>query len=292
MINEALITLDDITRWAPRQSCASIHVLRLDKLHPVVSGNKWYKLKYNAFAAREQGKSTLLTFGGGYSNHLIATAYAAREWGLNSIGLIRGHYDGENFTSTLRTCEACNMQLISLNKSEYDLAKSGKALEAEFPDAYIIPEGGANNAGIRGAAEIAALIPERTTDVCVSIGTGTTLRGLYNALPPGVRLHGFYVAKDFERAVPSLLTPSASGGPQLFIHAVKDQRFGKWSDEAVQFIRTFYGQTSVPLDVVYTSKMMMKVADLLQEAYFGSQSKIVCIHTGGLQGNPAGLFNQ
>lgn len=291
MINEALATLDNITDWAPLNACARLQMLRLYKLHPVVSGNKWYKLKYNAAAAVAAGKDTLLTFGGGYSNHLVATAFVAKEAGLKSIGLVRGHYTGNNFTDTLRSCASYGMQLIMLNKTEY-AALSRQELSDRFPHAHIIPEGGANEAGIRGAAEIAALIPSDTTDVCVAIGTGTTLNGLYAALPSSLRLHGFYVARDFERTAGLLPQGINQQRPQVIYHTVADSRFGKWSAAAVDFIRLFERQTGIPLDVVYTSKMMMKVACLLEESYFNSESNIVCIHTGGLQGNPPDLFNQ
>jgi 1-aminocyclopropane-1-carboxylate deaminase len=288
MINEALATLDDITHWAPAGSCTSLHMLRLDRLHAVVSGNKWYKLKYNAAEAKARGKDSLLTFGGGYSNHLIATAYAAQEWGLKSIGIVRGHYSGEHFTQTLRDCEAYGMQLIMESKQEYVAYKSSDKLLNHFPYAYTIPEGGANEAGIQGAAEIASLIPGKATDVCLAVGTGTTLKGLYTALPPHTRLHGFYVAKDFERT--QSLINRAAEHPDAIFHQVHDTRFGKWTDEAVRFIRYFHESTGILLDVVYTSKMMMKVQRLLQDGSFAASSRLVCIHTGGLQGNPAGLF--
>jgi 1-aminocyclopropane-1-carboxylate deaminase len=290
MINEALATLDFITKWAPSASCGSIRMLRLDRLHSVVSGNKWFKLKYNAVAAREAGKSILLTMGGGYSNHLVATAFAAKEWGLQSIGLVRGNYTGNQLTQTLLDCEAYGMQLIPMSKAEY-ASITEQELSAKYRNAFLIPEGGANDEGIRGAGEIARYIPPGATDVCVSIGTGTTLKGLQSCLPSYVRLHGFYVAKDIERTEVLMSTASESGA-ELIIHKVADPRFGKWTPNALNFIRQFYEATSIPLDVVYTSKMMMKVSDLLQQGYFSPKASIVCIHTGGLQGNPTGLFSQ
>ncbi len=291
MINEALATLDDITHWAPKGSCTSIQMLRLDKLHPVVSGNKWYKLKYNAAAATAAGKNTLLTFGGGYSNHLVATAYAAKEWGLKSIGVVRGHYTGDQLTPTLRACGEYNMELIMFSKTEYAATRDLGMLVSQYPDAYIVPEGGANEAGVRGAADIARLIPSDTTDVCLSVGTGTTLSGLHSALPTHMQLHGFYVARDIENAGSLVQMQAIEQKPMVTIHPVDDARFGKWTEEAIQFMRSFYDITGIQLDVVYTSKMMMTVRTLLQERTFGAGGKIVCIHTGGLQGNPLGLFS-
>jgi 1-aminocyclopropane-1-carboxylate deaminase len=290
MINEALATLDDILLWAAPGSAVSLNILRLDALHPVVSGNKWFKLKYNASAGKEAGKTTLLTMGGGHSNHLAATAYAAREWGLQSLGLVRGHYTGSQKTPTLQDCEAYGMQLVPLSKVEY-AAASPDVLSAKYPRAHIIPEGGANDEGLRGAGEIVKYIPHDTTDVCLAIGTGTTIKGIQFGLPAHIRLHGFYVAKDIERA-DTLKLPTSAPQAELFIHRVADPRFGKWAPEALDFIRQFYASTSIPLDVVYTSKMMMQVAELLKQGYFNPDARIVCIHTGGLQGNPPGLFSQ
>ncbi len=293
MINEAAATLDDITHWTPTDSCKRLEMLRLDLLHPVVSGNKWFKLKYNAEEAFRNGKKCLLTFGGGHSNHLVATAFAASAWGFQSIGIVRGQYAGQYFTTTLKTCESYGMRLVMATKAGYD-ALLDRDLSAEFPGAHIVPEGGANAAGVRGAAEIACLLPDYATDVCIAMGTGTTLNGLGSGIATRGKLskcsiHGFYVAKDFARAE-SLF--SQLGQPaQLIIHPVLDQRFGKWTSETEHFIHAFNKETGIPLDVVYTSKMMMKVEALLREGFFRPDSRIVCIHTGGLQGNPAGLFS-
>ncbi len=280
--------LDDIMHWAPAGSCNRLQMLRLDKLHPIVSGNKWFKLKYNAEIALREGKTCLLTFGGGYSNHLIATAFAAKEWGLLSIGIVRGNYYGQQFTPTLQACEDYGMKLIMNSKAEY-AALSISDLAVRYPEAHIIPEGGANDAGIRGAAEIASLLPAGVTDVCVAVGTGTTLSGLATGIGKRSDLaqcmfHGFYVAKDFERTQ-SIVQPG------VHIHSVQDPRFGKWKTGAADFIRTFFDATGIPLDVVYTSKMMMKVESLLAQGFFSPSANVVCIHTGGLQGNPAGLFS-
>jgi 1-aminocyclopropane-1-carboxylate deaminase len=282
--------LDDITHWAPPRSCMRLQMLRLDSLHPVISGNKWYKLRYNVAAALALGKATLLTFGGGYSNHLVATAYAARMAGLKSIGIVRGHYADAQITPTLPACEAYGMQLIPSSKAEYaSLSGPGShALAQEHPDAYIIAEGGANEAGIRGAADIAALIPPDVTDVCLAVGTGTTLTGIQSALHPQVRLHGFCAARTCDSA--HALSGQVPHGERVRWHSVGDPRFGKWGEEQLLFMKSFYAITGVPLDVVYTAKMMMSLQGMLSTSGFGNDSRIVCIHTGGLQGNPAGLF--
>jgi 1-aminocyclopropane-1-carboxylate deaminase len=289
MINERLISCDDLNAWPPAASCQSLAMLRLDKLHPFISGNKWYKLKHNIAAAKQQGKTVLLSFGGGYSNHLIATAVAAQECALGSIGIVRGIYEGKNLTPTLRRCEAAGMKLHFLDKTSYAAAKTDAHFAEGFPGAYIIPEGGFNEEGIHGAAEIAALIPKGTTDVCIAVGTGATFLGLRRGLPERVMLHGFYVAKDFERAETILAMLPATQKAMSQMHGVPDARFGKWTVAAETFIRSFYAVTGVPLDVVYTSKMMMAVEALLKQGFFPPQGRVVCVHTGGLQGNPGRL---
>lgn len=290
MINEHLASLDSLEDWAPKERCNSIQILRLDKLHPIVSGNKWFKLKYHIAIAENEGKNTLLSFGGGYSNHLIATAYAAQLSGLFSIGIVRGHYEGENLTDTLRHCASAGMQLIFLNKQAYSTASRDNKLNPQFTEAYIIPEGGYGEEGIRGAAEIANYIPVDTSDVCVAVGSGTTFLGLRQGLPASVRLHGFYVARDFERGLALLNYIPEQLKQVTFMHRVADDRFGKWGPESTLFIRKFSEQTGIPLDVVYTSKMMMALEKMLLEGYFKPTNKLVCIHTGGLQGNPKNLF--
>ena len=283
------ISLDDITAWAPPGSCKSLSILRLDLIHPVVSGNKWFKLKYQLAEALRQGKKTIVTFGGGYSNHLIATAYAAKEHGLRAIGIVRGHYSQP--TPTLLHCTDLRMELRFVSRRQYDQSSTAGLYELspEFPDAFIIPEGGANDLGIRGAAEIAQFLPADANYVCVAVGSGTTLAGLQSAIPDSLQLHGFCAARNCEQAF-SLINRNAFLRTPV-MHQMIDPRFGKWTDKQLSFMRDFLAQTGIPLDVVYTGKMMMRLAEMLACAYFPPDANIVCIHTGGLQGNPAGCFN-
>jgi 1-aminocyclopropane-1-carboxylate deaminase len=281
--------LNDITHWAPQGACARLQMLRLDQIHPVVSGNKWFKLRCNIQRAGAEAKTTLLTFGGGYSNHLVATACAAQQAGLRSIGVVRGIYEGAQMTPTLRSCVSYGMQLLPYSKAAYAGARANAdRLREQFPDAFIIPEGGANEPGIRGAAGIAALIPEEATDVCVAVGTGATLAGLHRALPDGVGLYGFCAARNCGDAA-ALIDNEAIDRPVQLL-PVPDPRFGKWTAGLLDFVNAFYLDTGIPLDVVYTAKMMMAVQSRLRERFFDPGGRIVCIHTGGLQGNPPGLF--
>jgi len=264
--------------------------LRLDLIHPAVSGNKWFKLKHNLRYAIDKGCKSVLTFGGAYSNHLHATAAAAREYGLKAIGLVRGMSASVNLTPTLATCKELGMDIVFIAREEYsrkDDIEYLRQLKERYPDSFIIPEGGANEQGRAGAEEIAAFIPSSYSHVCVSVGTGTTFVGLRNGLHHSQSLLGFVPLR---------------GGSYLKSHIRnhlyhdKDNHwilfddyhfggFGRSTDQLIDFMNSFFSQTSIPLDVVYTSKMMFGIGELLRSSFFPSGSRILCVHTGGLQGN-------
>lgn len=284
-----LQSLDD--GWLHRQDLR-VSMLRLDLLHPVVSGNKWYKLKYNLAAALEQGRTGIATFGGPYSNHLAAIACAAKEAGLNALGLVRGLYEDSPPTATLDECRAGGMNLQGLSREEYALKNDPAFLEAlqnRFPDHYFIPEGGANEAGRKGAGEIAALLPADTTHVCVSVGTGTTLAGLRGALSPSVSVLGWAPVKGGRYLQEELEQLLLATGPWSLTDEFHFGGFGKSTPELEAFIVAFYNNYQVPLDFVYTGKMMYGVREWLHRQLFPPSAHIVCIHTGGLQGNPPSL---
>jgi 1-aminocyclopropane-1-carboxylate deaminase len=262
-----------------------VDMLRLDELHPEVSGNKWYKLKYNLQQAVEAGFDTVLTFGGGYSNHLTATAAAAKLIGLRSIGIVRGRY--EPLTPTLEGCVTNSMELVFVPREEYGCKEDEQwlaELRAKY-SAFIIPEGGANEWGRKGAEEIASMVPLDYTHVCVSVGTGTTFIGLRNALPAGQALWGYVPMKRggyLKDEITSQLSTDANW--QLF-----DEwhfgGFGKVNDTLIDFMNQFYAIHRTPLDIVYTAKMMYGIRQQMQQSVFPKEAKLLCIHTGGLQGN-------
>lgn len=263
----------------------SVAMLRLDLLHPVISGNKWFKLRYNlAFAQSHQFK-TVLSFGGAYSNHLIATACAASAAGLRSVGIVRGVYAAQNKTETLQHCEALGMQLHFVSREEYAQKEDEKWLQQlreKYPDTYIIPEGGNNELGRKGIAEIATLISPDYTHVAVSVGSGATFAGLRNALPESIKLIGFAPMKQGSYLAQNIATIKQN-------KELKDEfhfgGFGKWNKKLLDFMNEFYAQQHIPLDVVYTAKMMYGVQTLIAQNYFPEGAKLLCIHTGGLQGN-------
>ncbi len=281
------VSLDEISLPFPNIKHIKLSILRLDRVHPVVSGNKWFKLKENLQLALNAGASSLLTFGGAYSNHLLATAAAARGAGLHAVGIVRGLHGADKSTPTLQECAAYGMQLYPVSRDTYRLKTDVaylKTLSEQFPGSYIIPEGGHNAAGIAGAEAIARWIPATASHVLVPVGSGTTMAGLGRALPPQVQLSGIcamkggsYLQAMLATYIPhnrwSLITDAHEGG------------FARYHPELIGFMNSFFEQHQVPLDFVYTAKMMKRVMNLIEAGFFPKGSHLVCVHTGGLQGN-------
>lgn len=264
-------------------------ILRLDRLHPEVSGNKWFKLRENIKAARAAGCSRLLTFGGAYSNHLAATAAAAHALGMSSIGLVRGLHAAAKPTPTLEACRAWGMQLCFLSREEYAARTDARFLEdlqERFPGAFLIPEGGNNAYGLEGAAAIAGYIPPDADLVCLAIGTGTTFAGLRNGLPRHIAMRGFPVMKGGaylqDVLEDKIHRPSGSWQLDANFHF---GGFARHTPELIGFMNEFFRRHRVPLDFVYTAKMMYGVLARIREKEIKENTHIVCIHTGGLQGN-------
>ncbi len=267
---------------------AAIDMLRLDQLHPVISGNKWYKLRLNILYAQEHNFKTLVTFGGGFSNHLIATACAAKKAGMGSVGVVRGKYD--KLTPTLIACQQEGMQLVFVTKEDYN-QKDDKVwindLARHFDEIYIIPEGGANEPGRKGAGLINRFINNSYTHIAVSVGTGTTLAGLRNSLPAEQSMLGFVPMKQggyLREYIATHLNPGKNENWQL-LDSWNFGGFGKWNTELITFMNDFHNTNNIPLDIIYTSKMMFGLRELIYSDTFQPTDKILCIHTGGLQGN-------
>ncbi len=265
-----------------------IDMLRLDMLHPVISGNKWFKLKHNLNDALAKGFDTILTFGGAYSNHLLATAAAVKEYDLKSIGVVRGIYPEEELSPTLLECISNGMQLEFISREEYAKKDNDdwlKKLLDRHPRAYIIPEGGANEKGREGAEEIAEFISPEYTHICIAVGTGTTFIGLRNALPAQQEILGFVPMKQGQYIEDEIMPLIKGYKPWELFDNWHFGGFGKWNEKLLAFMNNFYVLNNIPLDFVYTAKMMYGVEDLLPQHFFPPNAKILCIHTGGLQGN-------
>lgn len=265
-----------------------VYVKRDDLIHPEVMGNKWRKLKYNLKHAQENGFKGILTIGGAYSNHIVATAAACCENGLESIGIIRGDELHTESNHTLRTAASKNMQLKFISRTAFrELRQFFDALSTEYPDYFCIPEGGSNELAIKGCSEI---IPEIDLDFDVlvtPVGTGGTMAGLVKGLG-GVRkvlgfsaLKGDFVIEDFLRFC------QLNEIPQRNFEIQTDFHFGgyaKYSKKLIDFINLHKIIWQIPIEPIYTGKMFYGLKSLIQSDYFNPGNKIVVLHTGGLQG--------
>ena len=265
----------------------SLVMKREDLIHPFVSGNKFRKLKYNLLQAKTENQSTLLTFGGAYSNHIAAVAYAGKEKGFQTIGIIRGDELGDKIESnpTLKFAQECGMQFEFVSREDYRLKTDAaflEQLENKFGSFYLIPEGGTNAFAIKGCEEILTQEDGIFDYVACAIGTGGTISGVINSAFRYQKILGFPALKgDFlqdeirnfvQNENWELITEYHFGG------------YAKVNDELIAFINWFFEQTQIPLDPVYTGKMVFGVFDLINKNYFPENSKILLIHTGGLQG--------
>lgn len=265
-----------------------VMIKRDDLLHPKIMGNKWRKLKYNLIEAKKRGFQTLLTFGGAYSNHIAATAAAAQQYGFESIGIIRGEELNENANATLRQAARDGMKFKFVPRTDFRLFKEDEAFaKAKFPEAYVLPEGGTNDLAIKGAAEAVNEIDVDYDYLVCPIGTGGTMAGLLSVLPSDKRLIGISSLKgDFVHKMCSdLFSENAIRSTNYEVFT--DYHFGgygKVTDVLVNYINDFKKKHQIPLDPIYTGKMFYAFDDLLKQNFFPRDSKIVLLHTGGLQG--------
>lgn len=284
------IAIDSLHNNLVQQKKVQLDILRLDKIHPVVSGNKWFKLRYYLIDATEKGYDSLLTFGGAYSNHIVATAYAARQYGFKATGIIRGE-EPKIWSPTLLEAETLGMKLVFLPREAFGILKRNdfpQKIEQQFGKQYIIPEGGYGKPGARGAQEILGTIkPEYYTHFVVAVGTGTTLTGMLQSSKSDQQVIGISAMKNNHGLEAEIRDLYEKPLPERF-HLFHDYHFGgfaKYNEVLVSFMNTFYLNSSVPLDFVYTAKMMYGALDLVKKGFFPAGSSILTIHSGGLQGN-------
>jgi 1-aminocyclopropane-1-carboxylate deaminase len=288
IIDERLAVIQPLNKFWHQNKVAALDMLRLDLLHPVISGNKWFKLRLNLKYAMESGFKAVITSGGGWSNHLAATAFAAKIFGIKAFGVVRGKYD--KLTPTLEACKANGMELIFVSQEDYKNNHEpgwARKLVAHFDEVFIIPEGGANEWGRKGAGLISRFINDSYTHIAVAVGSGTTLVGLRNQLNERQQILGFVPMKQgtyLKENITDHLLPEKNRNWQLF-DKWHFGGFGKWNKELLAFMNEFYQQNNIPLDIVYTSKMMFGIREMLMNGDFSSHERILCIHSGGLQGN-------
>ena len=278
-----------------------LYVKRDDLIHPQFGGNKWRKLKYNLIHAREKQYDTLLTFGGAWSNHIYATAAAARHFGFNSIGMIRGEKHTP-LNNTLAFAENCGMQLHYVDRARYRQKHQQDYLQKilqEFGDVYLLPEGGSNELALQGCEEIVHEINDESKQrfdvICCASGTGATLAGLARAITDSQLAIGFSALKGgsfLSDEVTAFLngsdSGSASGTSSRNWQIEQDFHFGgyaKIDDELVSFMKQFQSQHGFKLDAVYTGKMFYGLFHRIERGFFKPGTVIVAVHSGGLQGN-------
>lgn len=264
-------------------------ILRLDRIHPLVSGNKWFKLKENIEVAKARGAKALLSFGGAYSNHLLAMAAAAKAYDLLPIGIVRGFHGQELPSATLLECAALGMQLVYVSREEYQRKEDPaylQQLQVQYLGVYIIPEGGNNEAGLSGAAAIARYIPQDADLVMAAIGTGTTFAGVRNGLDSRTGMLGFPVMKGGEYLQQEIAERLQTTGTNWALATgYHFGGFARYNDELLAFMNDFYKKHHVPLDFVYTGKMLYGILDMIRRKEISGKKHVIAIHTGGLQGN-------
>ena len=261
-----------------------LFIKRIDLLDPLISGNKFFKLKYNMLEAKRQKKKYILTFGGAYSNHIAATAFAANKFGFESIGIIRGE-KSTNLNYTLRFAKENGMKIHYISREKYKKKHTVSfinELKDNYKSFYLVPEGGANSLAIKGTEEI--LDNENHDYICCPVGTGGTISGIINSSQSQMKILGFPAMKGND----DLLTNIESWTNEKNWYIINNYHFGgyaKITKELIDFIMDFNFNQKIPLDVIYTSKMMYGIIDLIKKDYFPRKSSILAIHTGGIQGN-------
>ncbi len=276
----------------------SLSILRLDKIHPVISGNKLFKLHYFLDEAMSSSHKTIITFGGAWSNHLAATAYACEKKGLKCIGFVRGEKPAL-LSHTLKFCIQHGMELEFISRDLYQKKETTEfynTLSREYGEHTLMPEGGFSTIGAKGAERITDFFDSKNyTHICCAVGTATTFAGLINGAGVNTEVIGFGVLKGLEDISQRLKRLHVDDKKKYVFNG--DYHFGgyaKKNKELITFMNTFYQNNKIPLDFVYTGKMMFGVMDLIKNSYFQPGSNIICIHTGGLQGNqslPKGMLN-
>jgi len=274
----------------------SVDLLRIDQFHPIVSGNKWFKLRFYVEEAIYQQKNTIASFGGAYSNHIVALAYTCQQYGLASIGIIRGEQPAK-LSHTLQEATQFGMKLIFVSRTSYN---DKEAIKKEFGKEswYWINEGGYGVSGAAGASTILDTVDATCyTDIVCAVGTGTMMAGLIKKSHPKQRVIGISALKNnfsITQEVKALLTADESTRNFKIIHEYHFGGYAKHPPALLQFMNNFWEQEHIPTDIVYTGKLMFAINDLILRNHFPKGSKILAIHSGGLQGNLSlsnGLLN-
>lgn len=267
---------------------SELFVLREDRIHPEISGNKYRKLKHNLEAFSQGNYESILSFGGAYSNHIAALAAAGREFNIPTIGIIRGEElkDKIQDNPTLSYAKQNGMRLEFVSRTAYREKNQPKFLEElrmKFGNVYILPEGGTNEMAIKGCEEILGKHTAEFDYICCAVGTGGTIRGILNSALPHQKVLGFPAFKDSE-FLKNEINQVGKRSNFDWINNFHFGGYGKYSTELIDFINEFKNQYNVPLEPIYTGKMFYGIDQLMKEKFFPVDSKILAVHTGGLQG--------
>jgi len=297
--------LIDFEKYSNEEVCVTIPVIlpdgnndvnvfmkRTDLIHPIISGNKWYKMKYNIIEMQKQGIDTLLTFGGAFSNHIHAAAHAGKVFGFKTIGLIRGE-EHLPLNSTLQSAVNDGMELHYVDRTTFRKRETDEFLswiKEKFGNVYVLPVGGTNTIALKGCAEIIDQIEIDYNYICSASGSGGTFAGLVAGLDGKKKAIAFPALKggEFLEKVISDLVYDYTGKSFSNWSLNTDYHFGgfaKLSKELIDFTHEFNEMNGFELDYIYTNKMMFGIADLIKKGIFKSGETIVAIHSGGLQGN-------
>ncbi len=257
-----------------------LDVLRLDKIHPVISGNKWFKLKYHLDNFNSGNYNGIITFGGAWSNHIVATACACYLKKIKCIGIIRGEKPAQ-LSTTLLEATSYEMDLKFISRETYAKKNSAEflgSIKKEYPGHYIIPEGGAGKEGEKGAAEILQYtVGKNYTHIACAVGTGTMFNGIREASSSDQNILGIVVLKGWK-------VENKTNNTEMFLN----YHFGgyaKYDQALIDFMNEFFRLTNIPTDFVYTGKLAFALFDLIKKNQFPPGSKVLMIHSGGLQGN-------
>jgi 1-aminocyclopropane-1-carboxylate deaminase len=281
----------DINNLLSGRNRVRLFLKRDDLLHPEMPGNKFRKLKYNLERAKDEGYDTLFTFGGAYSNHIHAVAAAGPNYGFRTVGVIRGE-EYRPLNPTLAFASAKGMALHYLSRAKYKDKYNRvilKELEDLYGPFYLIPEGGSNAEAVKGCSEIIGEIDHDVDVITVCCGTGGTMAGILAGLEGRKYAIGFPVLKNggFLREEISRLIKNYNNREYMNWHLETGYHFGGYARldrDLVNFIYEFRRKTGIPLDPVYTGKMMYGLLDMIENGFFPNDTRILAIHTGGLQG--------
>lgn len=270
----------------PIESKVRLFIKREDLTHPEISGNKYWKMFYNVkkYLEKEVSERKIITFGGAFSNHIAAAAALGNEFGIETLGIIRGNEleDSWQENPTLFSAHQNGMSFRFVTRETYRYKERLMAeLQEEFPESLVVPEGGTNENAVEG---IQYMLTDETNDfdyICSAVGTGGTVSGLSKFAQPHQKVIGFKAVKDnsLENRIKNL-----SKKDNFTLVDASDGGFGKITDENVRFINEFYQYFGIVLEPVYTGKMLRKIFEMIADDYFPANSKILAFHTGGLQG--------